>query len=113
MSCDSKIDKKGKELLLRPAFFVNVLDWTKKRMAAPAQDEGPAPIAADRYHSEKTDRIEPATVEHLDDAEDEPKLSKPATTFDVLTHTIHLQDDTTLSAITVRSMIIGKSTPKP
>ncbi|KAM0742629.1 hypothetical protein ACQRIT_002806 [Beauveria bassiana] len=76
-------------------------------MAARAQDEGPVPIAADRYHSEKTDRIEPATVEHLDDAEDEPKLSKPATTFDVLTHTIHLQDDTTLSAITFRSMLIG------
>ncbi|TQV98969.1 hypothetical protein V2A60_007340 [Cordyceps javanica] len=75
-------------------------------MAKQAIDDGPAPVATDRARNEKTDRIEPSTVEHVDEA-DEPKLSKPATAFDVLTHTIHLQDDPTLSAITFRSMTIG------
>ncbi|ATY64702.1 oligopeptide transporter [Cordyceps militaris] len=75
-------------------------------MTKQASDEGPAPVAADRARDEKIDPIEPATIEHFDEA-DEPKLSKPATAFDVLTHTIHLQDDPTLSAITFRSIIIG------
>lgn len=77
-------------------------------MEKQASDEGPAPVAADRARDEKIDPIEPATIEHFDEA-DEPKLSKPATAFDVLTHTIHLQDDPTLSAITFRSIIIGPS----
>ncbi|OAA73584.1 oligopeptide transporter [Cordyceps fumosorosea ARSEF 2679] len=74
-------------------------------MAKQVTDERPAPVAVDRSCDVK-DPIEPATVEHFDEA-DEPKLSKPATEFDVLTHTIHLQDDPTLPAVTFRSMLIG------
>lgn len=69
-------------------------------------EEGPAPIAAEqRARDEKRESIEPVTVENID--EDEPQLHKPATAFDVLTHTIHLNDDPTLSAITFRSLVLG------
>lgn len=74
----------------------------------------PAQVAVERRNSsnDKKETIEPAHVERLDtgdELDDEPELSKPATTFDVLTHTIHLQDDPSLPAITFRSMLIGRS----
>ncbi len=72
------------------------------------QDEGPVPTAAaQRARDEKKENIEPVAVENVEDIEDEPMLSKPATSFDVLIHTIHLHDDPTLNAITFRSMLIG------
>lgn len=73
----------------------------------------PAQVAVERRNSSNDkETIEPAHVERLDtgdELDDEPELSKPATTFDVLTHTIHLQDDPSLPAITFRSMLIGRS----
>lgn len=69
--------------------------------------DGPEPIAAERHDNEKQDDIEPAQIERLDSAGGESELSKPATSFDVITHAIHLKDDPSLPAITFRSMLIG------
>ncbi|KAJ3496103.1 hypothetical protein NLG97_g2909 [Lecanicillium saksenae] len=76
-------------------------------MATEINSEGPQPVSTARARSAKEDSIEPAAAGEFEDGEDEPQLSKPATAFDVLTHTIHLQDDPSLPAITFRSMLLG------
>ncbi|KAJ6786130.1 hypothetical protein PWT90_04865 [Aphanocladium album] len=76
-------------------------------MATEIQVEEPRSVPAVRVRDARKDDIEPVAANHFEDGEDEPQLSKPATAFDVLTHTIHLQDDPSLPAITFRSMLLG------
>lgn len=66
------------------------------------------PTATATAPNVKKRSVDPAAVERLEEPDDEPQLLKPATTFDVLTHTIHLQDDPSLPAITFRSMLLGR-----
>lgn len=46
-------------------------------------------------------------LEHAGTLKDE-SLHHPASTDDVLTHTIHLEDDQSLQSVTIRSMFLGK-----
>ncbi|KAK2590583.1 hypothetical protein QQS21_011729 [Conoideocrella luteorostrata] len=74
--------------------------------------DGPTPAihqATSNISSEPAKvKFEPIDIETVDVSSGASyDLTKPATEFDVITHSIHLQDDPNLPAITFRSMFIG------
>lgn len=85
-------------------------------MPTQLSDDEPRPTAVstavDTGGGTSKKQIDPMNIESAEVAVDRGHdLKKPATAFDVITHSIHLHDDPSLPAITFRSMFIGMFSP--